>query len=295
MAANMRYMFIECQTPDEAKLRNTRGSKSAARAHVTKRQETFTADTTDSSPSPSSRSPPEVEIREEDNGVDVDADEDLCLEEIPIQSRERSPSISDPVARSVIRSTLSQSRTDPFNSLAIQDMSPFLQRVLDHALVHTWPSTVPAKGSLTLANPVNSAWLQSSLQYPVVLHAFLYAASLHLSMLCKAQEMASTCWLRFDQYRRAIALVNKHIRELEGPPSDALIMAVTTLAVHGRMGEVSRPECHPPSPLATQQYIHVYGQLLPEETHIQGLRMLLRRKGGIDKIETYGMAETLAL
>ena len=304
MATGMRYMFVECQTPGEAKLRNSRGSKSAARAHVTKefhrkvrlkRREDFTAEVKEEpSVSPISKptlTPLVVEIKSE-----VLDEDDEPLEEIPPQPRDRSPSTSNPVAWSVIQSSLSQSRTDPFNSFPEQEMSPFLQRVLDHALVHTWPSTIPVKGNNSLENPINAAWLQSCMQFPVVFHAFLYAASLQLLAACRGQELVrSASWLRFDHYQKAITLVNKQIRELDGPPSDALMMAVTTLAVHGRRADTPLPECHPQSPLATQGYLHMYGQMLTEERHVQGLVELIQRKGGIAGIETYGMAETIAL
>lgn len=292
-------MFIECQTPDKAKLKNTRGSKSAARAHVTKefhrkvrlkRRETFVSEVGTSPPPAAQPKVEEVSIKEEA----VEEDDDDTLEQIP--ARQRSPSVSDPVARSVIQWNISQSRSDPFNQLPIQDMPPFLQRVLDHALLHTWPATVPAKGSNALENPVNAAWLQASMQYPVVFHAFLYAASLQLLTACKGRELVKSGeMIRFDQYQKAIHLINKHITELDGPPPDALIMAVTTLAVHGSRASEPGTECHPQSPLATQQYLHMYGQMLIAESHVSGLTELIQRKGGIEGMETYGMADTIAL
>ena len=292
-------MFVECQTPDKAKLKNTRGSKSAARAHVTKefhrkvrlkRRETFVSETSASPPPPAHIKSDEVIVKEEVEDVDPN------VERIPAQPRERSPSVSDPIARSVIQRNISQSRTDPFNQLPIQEMSPFLRRVLDHALVHTWPSTVPAKGNIALQNPVNAAWLHSCMQYPVVFHAFLYAASLQLLTACNGRELVKSGeMIRFDHYQKAIHLINKHITELDGPPPDALIMAVTTLAVHGRRAPRPEPECHPQSPLATQQYLHMYGQMIIEESHVIGLKELIQRKGGIEGMETYGMAGTIAL
>lgn len=291
-------MFIECQTPDKAKLKHIRGSKSAARAHVTKefhrkvrlkRRETFVSEVSASPPPASEPKAEEAAIKEE-----VVEDAGDLLEQIP--ARQRSPSVSDPVARSVIQWNISQSRKDPFNQLPIQDMPPFLQRVLDHALVHTWPATVPAKGSKALENPVNAAWLQASMQFPVVFHAFLYAASLQLLTACNGREMVKSGeMIRFDHYQKAIHLINKHITELDGPPPDALIMAVTTLAVHGSRAPSPGIECHPQSPLATQQYLHMYGQMLIEESHVSGLTGLIQRKGGIEGMETYGMADTIAL
>ena len=315
----MRYMFIECQTPDKAKLKNTRGSKSAARAHVTKefhrkvrlkRRDGFTSTTTAGSASPTTSTPgiarsnsiSTIKSEESFTGSTVkyededdDDDEVESLQRIPTRES-RSPSVSDPMARSVIQLSLSQSRTDPFNQLPIADMPPFMQRVLDHALVHTWPSTVPVRRNESIDHPVKAAWLHSCMQYPVVFHAFLWAASLQLLNACNGRELVRSAeMMRYDHYQKAITLINKHITELDGPPSDALIMAVTTLAVHGKRAPQPGVETHPPSPMASQQYMNMYGQFFVEESHVNGLKELIQRKGGIDGMHTWGMADTIAL
>jgi hypothetical protein len=304
MANNMRYMFIECQTPDEAKLRNVRGSKSAARAHVTKefhrkvrlqRRETFTAETASQSPT-SEPSPPQVDIKEDIVKEEALDDAEEPLDNIPAEDRERSSSVSSGLVSMAVQSLLSQERSDPFDSLPIPDMSPFLHRVLDYAMMNTWPATIPVRGNRPFENPVNAAWLNSAMEYPVLFHAFLYAASLQLLTLRNGKEQCkSDSVLRFDQYQKAVRLINKHISELDGPPPDELILAVTILAVHGSRAEEPAPECHPQSPLATLQYLHVYGQMLAEEKHVGGLKELLQQKGGIEAMDVYGMADAMAL
>lgn len=285
----MRYMFVECQDPVRIKLRNPRGSKSAARAHVTKefhrkrrleRRETYTAEATLDNTA-KGKSP---------------EDDDIVLELLPEQRRELISSIPNAVARSSIRSVLSQSRTDPFNSLPIDDMPPFRQLLLDHALTTTWPETVPTKKGDTVINPVKAAWLDCARDSPVLFHAFLYSAALQVLTVCNGRELVqSACWVRLDHYQKTISLVNQHIQRLDGPPSDALIMAVVCLTAHGSRAESPGIECHPQSPLATQQYFHVYGQILTEEKHLLGLQELLQRKGGVEEVKTYGMACTIIL
>ena len=127
-------------------------------------------------------------------------------------------------------------------------------------------------------------------------HAFLYAAALHLLVATKGREdTESASKLRFAHYSQTIKLVYGHIANLQGPPPDALIMAVTVLAVHGRPDERVLPPCHPRSPLAEQQYLHIYGEILMADEHVPALKTLIEKKGGIKGIRTYGMAETIQL
>ncbi len=54
-------------------------------------------------------------------------------------------------------------------------------------------------------------------------------------------------------------------------------------------------QVHPLSPLATAQNLHVYGSMANDEKHIQGIRLLVAQKGGLDNIHLYGLADTMAL
>ena len=134
------------------------------------------------------------------------------------------------------------------------------------------------------------------MEYAVVFHAFLYAAALHLLVASDGrQDIPSDAMLRLAHYSQTIKLVNKHIQDINGPPSDALLMAVTTLAVHGSPDARKREEIHPRSPLAEEQYLHVYGRIMHAKQHIPALAALLARKGGLAAMNTYGMAETIQL
>jgi hypothetical protein len=134
------------------------------------------------------------------------------------------------------------------------------------------------------------------MEFPVVFHAFLYAAALHLLVAAGGRDDAeAAARLRYVHYLQAIKGVQEHIASLQGPPSDALIMAVTTLAVHGRPDERSPPICHPQSPLAEQQYLHVYGRIEMCLEHVPALKALIESKGGLEAITTYGMADTIQL
>ncbi|RMZ92250.1 hypothetical protein DV736_g544, partial [Chaetothyriales sp. CBS 134916] len=171
----------------------------------------------------------------------------------------------------------------------------FPVRVLDYALNNTWPETVPAKGN-ALDNPVNKAWLQTCLEYPVMMHGLLYAASMQMSFVGDSSEEGPIVErIRFAHYSETIKQVYKHISTLEGPPPDALVLVVVTLAVHGRAEKEPAIKCHPKSPLHKLQFLHIYGSMHLALEHLPALMSLLQRKGGLAGVTTYGMAETLQL
>ena len=145
----MRYMFVDCPNPQKAKLqRSSKGSKSHVRAHVTRefhrrlRVERLQAFTKQQQPSfPPLLTPPAEEI------VDVikrDEEADLLdVAEIvtPVsvittssgaEDECESATILRDIGNKFIWSMLSQSRSDPFNCLPIQDLPKYMQRVLDH-------------------------------------------------------------------------------------------------------------------------------------------------------------------
>jgi hypothetical protein len=49
------------------------------------------------------------------------------------------------------------------------------------------------------------------------------------------------------------------------------------------------------SPLASLNHLDIYGAMVNDEKHIQGIKLLVSQKGGLDEIECYGMADTMQL
>ncbi|RMZ81559.1 hypothetical protein DV737_g2526, partial [Chaetothyriales sp. CBS 132003] len=163
------------------------------------------------------------------------------------------------------------------------------------ALNNTWPETVPSGGK-ALDNPVNKAWLHTCLEYPVMMHGLIYAASMQMSLASDGIDEGPVVEkIRFAHYSETIKQVYKHISTLQGPPPDALILTVVALAVHGRPAKEPPIKCHPKSPLHKLQFIHVYGSMHLAHEHLPALMSLLQRKGGLSGISTYGMADTLQL
>jgi hypothetical protein len=180
-------------------------------------------------------------------------------------------------------------------SVPLDQLSQSLHGVLLHALFTTWPSTVPAK-DFGLQNPITHIWLQSALEYPVVMHAFLYAACIHLQLDRAGEEgIAVVEGLGLALKSEAYRLIRQHLQDLQRPPSDALIMAVATMAVHGSVENECLGLIQATSPLSRQQYLHIYGRLVPAQEHMDGLYTLVRLKGGLQAVRTYAMPEALAL
>jgi hypothetical protein len=147
--------------------------------------------------------------------------------------------------------------------------------------------------------------------HPVAFHAFIYATSMHLLDAHDGHELQpSAPMMRQSHKYETIRLVNEELRNLSlsptatarsdargmlSSPSEALIMAVTILAIHGRRDDTAYPYVHPMSPLAEAQHLHVYGHMVNDDTHIKGIILLIKQKGGLQGMELYGMADTLAL
>ncbi|KAJ9608933.1 hypothetical protein H2200_006704 [Cladophialophora chaetospira] len=221
-----------------------------------------------------------------------------------------------------LQTILGEGRLDPFDVLPTQGMPLFVHQVLDHALVHTWPNTVPLRRSLTPTNPVKSSWLKLAMDHPVAFHAFLYATSFHILLAHQGREINdSAALLRLSHKVETIKLVNEQLQNLslsggrkgsqDGKkdgmvklerrgsgimtPTDALIMAVMILSIHSQRDETIYPKVHAISPLARLNNLDVYGAMINDEKHIQGIMLLVSHKGGLEGIQLYGMADTLQL
>lgn len=104
--------------------------------------------------------------------------------------------------------------------------------------------------------------------------------------------------LRLEHKTRTIALIKDALnlqQDPNTPPSDALIMAIAILAIHGSRDHVDHPYIHPKSPLAEAQMLHVYGNMVNDESHVRWITYMIMQKGGLEGLELYGMADTMGL
>ncbi|KIW77870.1 hypothetical protein Z517_07703 [Fonsecaea pedrosoi CBS 271.37] len=228
-----------------------------------------------------------------------------------------------------LQSALGEGRVDPFDAFPVQGVPVFIHQVLDHALSYSWPNTVPVKRSLSNMHPVKAAWLKCGMEHPVAFHAFVYAASFHVLCAYNGREISDSApLLRLSHKVETIKLVNEHLRSLSlsssssasskrkgrdhnnasrenrnaneavattTVPTDALVMAVTIMSIHNARDDTVYPKVHPVSPMAKVNNLHVYGAMINDEKHIQGILLLVSQKGGLEGLELYGLADTMQL
>jgi len=167
------------------------------------------------------------------------------------------------------------------------------------ALNLTWPGVCPAK-TPPGKNPVSRAWLQCALNSPMAFYGFIFAAALHHNHLHGGQiPDQKSGILQLSYQTQAIKLINAMLRSTDNntPPSDDLLVSILILAAHGQKQNLDPPltPAHPQSPLAKAQNLDFYGTLSFIPAHLAALYILVEQKGGLDKIEVYGLADTLAL
>jgi hypothetical protein len=59
--------------------------------------------------------------------------------------------------------------------------------------------------------------------------------------------------------------------------------------------QATYPRVHAASPMAKLNHLNIYGSMLNDEKHVQGILLLIAKRGGLEKIKVYGMAYTIQL
>ena len=139
-----------------------------------------------------------------------------------------------------------------------------------------------------------------SMHYPFLFHTQASgAAGLAMALHpADSQLSRSLAISRYSHASSAARLVSNEIRDLNGAPSDALIMAVLNLGVYaGEVDKIDDQECHPPSPLATVQNLHAFGRLTLIPSHARALHALVEKAGGLQAVgsEIRGLEELVQL
>lgn len=138
---------------------------------------------------------------------------------------------------------------------------------------------------------------------PVAFYSCVFAAGLHHAYKHGWDNTPPKAYdLLFSYKTKAISLVNEALQNLDVDISDALLFSILILAAHGPREtslehdeSPSPPTQHiPSSPLATAQNIDFYGSLTFDHLHMNALRLLVVRRGGLQKIQLYSLAETIA-
>jgi hypothetical protein len=135
---------------------------------------------------------------------------------------------------------------------------------------------------------------------PVAFYSFIFAAGLHHAYLRGWKGIPNSAYTLLLSYKtQAIKLINEALRRVDDEPSDSLLVSILILAAHGpRSRSLDEDGCepvHPPSLLAKAQNLDFYASLDFDRLHMDALRVLVSRRGGLAKIGLYSLAETIAL
>ena len=98
---------------------------------------------------------------------------------------------------------------------------------------------------------------------------------------------------RMQHYSKAIRLLKQQVDSLAGKPaSESLIASVLRLGVAAHLVQgVALSECHRRSPLATAQYVHLYGKLSIMPTYAKALHLLVDSLGGIQTLTGVALSD----
>lgn len=101
--------------------------------------------------------------------------------------------------------------------------------------------------------------------------------------------------LRLNHQSQGLALLMSDLQNLQGPASDALLMAMVMAGMLTDPTPSQIPELYRASPLATAQSLHIYARLTMVPATMQTMVESVDKRGGIQSIRDYGMVSILQL
>jgi len=130
------------------------------------------------------------------------------------------------------------------------------------------------------------------------MHALLFGGAVHLDFL-RDPKLSHDNSTRLFHKVQTMKLLKESLETPENTPLDDIILTVLCLATNEveTMALNTREPARSPfnSPLASVQWLDVYGRIAHVHAHTVGMRSLVDRRGGLEKIELDGLAEVLSL
>ncbi|OCT45944.1 hypothetical protein CLCR_00372 [Cladophialophora carrionii] len=195
------------------------------------------------------------------------------------------------------RSLLAQTSKDPFDAFPQRRLPENVEKVVQYAFDRIWPEMLCAVRGETLAI-AKSEWKGHGLHDELLFHVQVaLACGLNLALQTVPGVSEALALTRLSHYSTAIRLLKRRIESLEdgdGGASEDLMMSMLILGVNADV-EPAMPEAHPPSPLATSQYMHLYGRLTLMPSYATALHQLVEARGGIFKLRHLALADWLLL
>jgi hypothetical protein len=130
------------------------------------------------------------------------------------------------------------------------------------------------------------------------MHAMLFGAQVHLDIL-RAPQPSIDNPVRLYHKVQTMRLLKEELKDPESVSLDDLSLVILTLStneVETMSNNMVEKEQSPfKSPLASAQWLDVYGSMKHHAAHSTALKSLVLHRGGLDKIELEGLAEVLSL
>lgn len=175
--------------------------------------------------------------------------------------------------------------------------------VLTAAAYDLWPGLVlGAGGQEWNRDGAPNAWLPRAFQNKALFTAFMYGAAGHMQTrkrLEGAAPLPQTIEERNEQIicaNSTVELLNKVVTDPVESGTDEAILAVLCMAFNRTdWRSWSGTDPFPKPPLRNLQWLDVYGGLSMNDSHVNGLMLLLGRRGGVYQLKLPGLAETLSV
>ncbi|RFU27625.1 hypothetical protein B7463_g8700, partial [Scytalidium lignicola] len=194
-------------------------------------------------------------------------------------------------------SLVGQGRVDPFRIENV-NVDLHFHELMDHSLTILWPGfRVPGPNGSASHHP--RAWLEKTYERPVVKHAMLFGASVHMDVL-RSPHLSLNNPVRLYHKIQTMKLLKEELKRPEKTPTplDDIILSVLTLGTNEveLLANIDGPALSNPfnSPMISLQWLDLYGSINHIPAHTTAMRSLVDRRGGLEKIELNGLAEILS-
>jgi hypothetical protein len=127
----------------------------------------------------------------------------------------------------------------------------------------------------------------------LVFHALVFAGSIHLDFLRSAKIFPNS-----PQALSHKLIVIQKLKDIMSHPEracrDEVNLAILVLSSHETQdpSQVSRNPFN--SPLKSAQWLNIYGNITYVPEHMQAVLDIIKLRGGLEKLELHGLAETIA-
>ena len=158
-------------------------------------------------------------------------------------------------------------------------------------------------GSDGQLNPLasSSAWMRFLQRTPIGFHICMLSALCHDYALRVVKNLpipTNNSVRRLYHMGASLRLLNEILTSTDPVEMDEVILAALGLAFCGvdelGLDKYRYPKSPFASPLKDAQWISVYGRIRVEPQHAAGMLFLIKRRGGLAKVELPGLAEILS-